>query len=100
MGELHAQDGDDGTPGAVIRRVDARGHVALRVDAGILWIDVAGEPEGMDIVDCLRAALADGRLTGSMPTLVDLTGFVAVLDWAAIRAVHTLAPRRSPGCSP
>lgn len=80
----------DGVP--TIRIARGRGGVAAWVDGGILWVQVAGEARGEDLLACIRQSLDDGLLRTGMPTLVDLTGFNGVVDWASIHAIRDLAP--------
>lgn len=59
---------------------------------GILWIRIWNEPQGEDIVGCIRQALDTGLLTTGADTIVDLTNFRGIVDWGAIHAVRDMAP--------
>lgn len=69
-----------------------RGRVSAQLLDGILWVAVEGEPAGDCLVAVFRKGLAAGWIKPSMPALVDLTGFVGSVDWAAIHTINGLAP--------
>lgn len=68
------------------------GRVSAQLLDGILWVVVEGEPAGDCLVAVFRKGLAAGWIKPSMPALVDLTGFVGSVDWAAIHTINGLAP--------
>ncbi|HEY4163713.1 MAG TPA: hypothetical protein VGM59_11665 [Dongiaceae bacterium] len=79
---------------------NAHGKVRIRVIQNILRVDISGEPEGEALTGSFREALAGGLLRMSMPTLVDLTGFIGGVDWTGIRTIAEMAPWGSPDQRP
>ena len=68
------------------------GRVSVELLDGILRVSVVGDPPGEYLVTAFRRGVAAGWITPSMPALVDLSGFIGSVDWAAVREVRTLAP--------
>jgi len=77
---------------AEIRVSGTRGSVALRLTGGILRVTIEQEPPGDYLVDSFRQAVARGVAKPGTPTLVDVTRFNGVVDWAALVTVRGLAP--------
>lgn len=69
----------------------AGGRVVIRLADDILWVTIAGEPSGEEILDCFRRAMAAGLLRRSMRTVVDALDFIGVVDWECIRAIRDMA---------
>jgi len=68
------------------------GRVSVEFSDGILRVSVEGDPPGECLVATFRQGIAAGWITPSMPALIDLSGFIGSVDWAAVREVRSLAP--------
>jgi len=86
--------------GAVTAELDApfvtegtgAGRVSLQLLGGILYVTVEDETPGDCLLTAFQRGVAAGWVRPGVPTLVDLTRFTGVADWAAIRAIRALAP--------
>lgn len=78
-----------GTSG--FRQGDRVDFVDIRVQDGLLIIEIAGAPETVKILNGLRVGYDEGWIRTDMPTLVDVSGFHGKIDWPAIKRVSELA---------
>ncbi len=91
-------DGDDAAPTTGSIAVGSvHGTVTIRCADDILWVRLAGEPTGEELLECFRKAQAAGLLRLSMRTVVDVLDFIGVVDWEAIRVIRDMAPWGSDG---
>lgn len=92
----------ESTPQLTVVSISAggsRGRVLLRIVEDRLFVDLVGEPDGADLIDCFKRGLESGRMKPSMRCLVDLTQFRGAVDWRAIDTIARMAPwgRGRPG---
>jgi len=83
---------ESGDTAPLISESSADGRVWAQLLDGILRISLEDEPAGDCLVAVFRQGIAAGWIKPSMLTLVDLTRFTGSVDWAAVRAVRTMAP--------
>lgn len=80
---------DDGVQRA--QHGDGRGWVRIAAQGNRLLIVLEGEPQADTIMAALQTGLDAGWLHVSMMTLVDLTDYVGVVDWASLKRLSELA---------
>jgi hypothetical protein len=72
-----------------------RGHgrdtVSIAAKGERLLIVLKGEPSCDTVVDGLQDALREGWMHLSMKTLVDMTGYMGVIDWSTVQRLRGLA---------
>lgn len=73
------------------------GAVSLQVCGAVTLIEVAGEPNGSQLVACLRSGIEQRRMRPPLPVLVDLTEFTGAVDWSAIGKVARLSRAHARG---
>lgn len=71
------------------------GAVSFRIRDGITWIEIEGEPNGPQLVACLRGGMEQRRLQAPQPVLVDLTGFTGAVHWPSIWKIARLSRARA-----
>lgn len=77
-----------GSPG--FRQGDRIDYVDIRIQDGLLIIEVCGAPDTTKVLNGIRAGYQGGWIRPSMPTLVDVSTFRGKIDWLAIREVSEL----------
>lgn len=75
-----------------ITRGNGRDLVTLKSDGDRLLVVVAGEVTGEALTECFQSGVDQKVLRPHMCTLVDLTGFVGMVDWSAISRVSRMLP--------
>jgi hypothetical protein len=80
-------------PDGVHSLVRGQGRDVIRIAAwrDHLLIILEGEPDADMIVEGLKTGLAAGWLRLSMWTLVDLTNYMGVIDWGALKRLSEIA---------
>jgi hypothetical protein len=77
------------------------GSVKLKISGRKLLITISGEPPGYLLLKQFEEGLARKLLYPGMQTLVDMTRFIGVVDWEALRKLRELAPwEKSDGHPP
>jgi len=77
------------------------GSVKLKICGRRLLVTLSGEPPGHLLLEQFQEGLARKLLYPGMQTLVDMTGFIGVVDWQAMRELRGLAPwEKADGHSP
>lgn len=74
-----------------VRLGDRFDFVDIRVENGILMIDVVGAPESGKIHQAMQQGYTAGWIHTEMPTLVDVSDFHGRIDWVAIKALSQMA---------
>jgi hypothetical protein len=85
----------DGTGPAIAHlRSEERlsGSIKLKIGGRKLLIAVSGEPSGHLLLEQFQEGLARKLLYPGMRTLVDMTRFIGVVDWQALKKLRELAP--------
>ena len=68
------------------------GSVKLKISGPKLLITISGEPPGHLLLEQFQEGVARKLLYPGMRTLVDMTGFIGVVDWQAMAKLRELAP--------
>ncbi|MEO8301105.1 MAG: STAS/SEC14 domain-containing protein [Rhizomicrobium sp.] len=68
------------------------GSVKLKICGRKLLVAITGEPAGHLLLEKFQEGLARKLLHPGMRTLVDMTGFIGVVDWQAMAKLRDLAP--------
>src|SRR5271166_4700800 len=71
----------------MIKRENVRGLIAMRDEAGVLRVEVKGDPTGDDIAACFSEAVAAGIVRPPMPAVIELTDYSGNIAWETIRAI-------------
>jgi hypothetical protein len=82
-------------PGPAVVHIGPEGRmqddIKLKICGRRLMIAAVGEPPGRRLLEHFRQGLARDLIHLNMRTLIDLTGFVGVVDWDALSDLRALA---------
>jgi hypothetical protein len=74
-----------------LRLGDRADFIDIRLENGLLVIEIAGAPDTAKILTGMRAGYEAGWILADMPTLVDVSAFHGKIDWPAIKALSEIA---------
>jgi hypothetical protein len=74
-----------------LRLGDRVDFIDIRVEHGLLLIEIAGAPDTAKILSGMREGYEAGWILTNMPTLVDVSCFHGKIDWPAIKALSQMA---------
>ena len=74
-----------------LRLGDQIDFIDIRVEDGLLLIEISGAPDTAKILSGMREGYQAGWILTNMPTLVDVSGFHGRIDWPAIKALSEMA---------
>lgn len=83
-----------------VRLGDRADYVDIRVDDGLLLIEVVGAPETGKIYQAMQQGFTAGWIHTEMPTLVDVSDFHGRIDWSAIKGLSQMADWGSKSDTP